>query len=83
MKDDLPQKVNKIECGVINLNNSDQEGSHWTAYYKNSDKKYYFDSYGIAPPPKQLVTYLGSENLIYNRKDFKIKTIHLSVVTYV
>jgi len=53
MKDALPQKINKIECGIIN---SDE----------NNDKKYYFDSYGNAPPPQQLVKYLGSENLFYN-----------------
>jgi hypothetical protein len=23
MKDELPQKINKIECGIINLENSD------------------------------------------------------------
>ena len=68
MKDELPQKINTIECGIINLENFGQEGSHWTAYYKNNNKKYYFDSYGEAPPPKQLVRYLGSKNLIYNRR---------------
>lgn len=39
MKDELPKKFNKIECGIINLENSDKERSHWTAYYKNNDKK--------------------------------------------
>jgi hypothetical protein len=66
MKDELPQKVNKVECGIINLENSSEEGSHWVAYYKNNDKKYYFDSYGNAPPPKELVKYLGPENLFCN-----------------
>jgi len=62
----LPQKINKIECDIINLENSDENGSHWTAYYKNNDKKYYFDSCGNAPPPQQLAEYLGSENFFYN-----------------
>ena len=62
MKDRLPQKVNKI----IHLENSSEEGSHWVAYYKNNDNKYYFDSYGNAPSPKELVKYLGPENLFYN-----------------
>ena len=31
-----------------------------------SNKKYYFDSYGYAPPPKELVKYLGPESLVYN-----------------
>ena len=71
MKGGLPQKINTIECGIINLENSDQEGSHWTAYYKNNSKKYYFDSYGNAPPPKQLFKYLGSKNMIYNKIIFQ------------
>jgi hypothetical protein len=71
MKDALPEKVNEIECGIINLNTSDQEGSHWTAYYKNKHEKYYYDSYGDANPPKQLVLYLGPKNLIYNRRRYQ------------
>ena len=71
MKDELPQKINKIQCGIINLENTNQNGSHWVAYYKNNDEKYYFDSYGNAPPPKELVKYLGPENLFYNSKRFQ------------
>jgi hypothetical protein len=64
MKDELPQKINKIE-------NANQSGSHWVAYYKNNDEKCYFDSYGNVPPPKELVKYLGPENLFYNSKRFQ------------
>lgn len=65
MKDGLSEKVNEIESGIINLGNSDEEGSHWTAYYtKNNDKKYYLESYGNARPPNLLVKCLGSKNLI-------------------
>ena len=71
MKDELPKKVKETECGIINLENSYQEGSHWTAYHKNKNKKYYFVSYGDAPPPKELVRYLGSRNLIYNNWGFQ------------
>jgi len=71
MKDKLLQKVNNIECGIINLQNSNESGSHWVAYYKNNDKKYYFDSYGNAPLPKELVKYLGAENLFYNSTRFQ------------
>ena len=38
MKEGLPQKVNKVECGIINLENSSEEESHSVAYYKNNDK---------------------------------------------
>jgi hypothetical protein len=68
MKDALPQKINDVECGIINLKNSNEDGCHWAAYYKNKDIKYYFNTYGCTPPPKQLVKYLGSENL-YNNND--------------
>jgi len=68
MKDELPQRPKNIECGIINLENQNQEGSHWTAYYKNKDLKYYFDSYGNIVPPIELVKYLGKNNLYYNEK---------------
>ena len=38
MKDELPKNVHKVECDIINLEDSSKEGSHWTAYYKNNDK---------------------------------------------
>lgn len=69
MKDELPLKTNKVECGIINLQNSSKPGSHWTAYYKTlCNFKYYFDSYGNACPPKELVKYLGKNNLFYNEE---------------
>jgi hypothetical protein len=55
MKDELPKKINKIECCIINLQDSNEEGSHWVAYYKNNDKKYYFDSYGNIFPPEKFM----------------------------
>ena len=30
MKDELPLKTEKVECGIINLQNSSEVGSHWT-----------------------------------------------------
>jgi hypothetical protein len=66
MRDELPKTPNVRECGVINLGDSSTIGSHWTAYYKNKYEKYYFDSYGDAKPPKELIEYLGGKNLYYN-----------------
>ena len=59
------KKINIIVRGIVNLENSNQSGSHWVAYYKNNNKKYYFDSFGNAPP-KELVKYLGPKKLFYN-----------------
>lgn len=67
MRDTLPETPNVIECGIINLDDSKSRGSHWTAYYKNKMDKFYFDSYGKAKPPRELVSYLGGDRLTYNR----------------
>lgn len=67
MKDELPLRPKRNECGILNLENSDEDGSHWVAYFKRGMDKYYFDSYGDAKPPKELINYLGSDNLYYNK----------------
>ena len=50
MRDTLPTTSNDKECGIVNLNTSKQEGSHWTAYYKDGTKRIYFDSFGQITP---------------------------------
>ena len=50
MRDTLPLKPQKIECGVMNLNQSYQAGSHWVCYYKNGNERIYFDSFGQITP---------------------------------
>jgi hypothetical protein len=54
----MMNEINKVshqsnECFIVNLQNSDQSGSHWTAVYKNNNNVYYFDSYG-APVPNEI-----------------------------
>lgn len=66
MRDMLPEKVNKTECGIINLGSILSNGTHWTCYFKNQNQAVYFDSYGDVKPPKELVSYLNVENLEYN-----------------
>lgn len=89
MKDELPVKTKKIECGIINLQNLSEAGSHCTAYYKTScNYKYYFDSYGSTHPPNKLVKYLGKNNLFCNREriqnyDDPPTCGHLCVGTYI
>ena len=34
----------------VNLNTSDQSGSHWVCYYRNGSDRFYFDSYGQITP---------------------------------
>ncbi|CAH1107456.1 unnamed protein product [Psylliodes chrysocephalus] len=66
MKNELPLEPNKNECGILNLNNSNQNGSHWVAWFKKDDFKFYFDSFGDVYPPIELVNYFGKDNLYYN-----------------
>ncbi len=66
MRDTLPDKPKHRECGVINLDSIFNRGTHWTAYYKFGDRAIYFDSYGDANPPQELVKYLNVERLEYS-----------------
>ena len=57
MRDELPTKPHKRECGILNFNTADQQGSHWVGWYKSGDDRVYFDSYAEAPP-MELIRYL-------------------------
>lgn len=70
MRDELPRKPLLDECGILNLNNSTKDGSHWVAWKKIKNKKIYFDSFGNGPPP-ELVKYLGEDNLYYTNDKFQ------------
>ena len=59
MKDELKlMKPNEKETLIVNLNDSDQRGSHWILIYKNRDQKIFFCSYGSSPP-QEVIDYLG------------------------
>lgn len=59
MRDALPPRPRAGEAGVLNLDSSDNPGTHWTAWRVAPKAILYFDSYGC-PPPKEFVTYLRS-----------------------
>jgi hypothetical protein len=67
MSDGLPKKPNKNESGIVNLDKSQNIGTHWICYWKQNNIKFVFDSYG-GVPPKSLIKYLGENNLYYNDK---------------
>ena len=50
MRDTLPKHPQDTECGIVNLNTHDQSGSHWVCYYKQGQKRIYFDSFGQITP---------------------------------
>jgi len=57
MRDEIFGEPLDYECGVVNLNTHTESGSHWICYFKNSTKRYFFDSFGRAPPI-ELIKYL-------------------------
>lgn len=65
MRDELPKRPFKIECGIINLDSSKSSGTHWVAYVKYFNYVEYFDSYGNLKPPIEFIQYVGS-NIHYN-----------------
>jgi hypothetical protein len=66
MTDELPKTARKYECSTVNLDISDHVGTHWICYFKNDKVKYVFDAFG-SNPSRQLVNYLGPDNLYYER----------------
>jgi hypothetical protein len=75
MRDTLPSKINKVECGILNLDISKNNGTHWVCYYKNKDKCYYFDSFGL-DPPLELQNYLNSQIELSTFQIQKFNTHH-------
>lgn len=60
MRDQLPAKIKKNECGIVNLNTSTEPGSHWVCYFKDGTKRIYFDSFGQITP-KEIQSYLKTK----------------------
>ena len=59
MRDSLPKNPYKNENGILNLDDKYGNGTHWVAWFKSGQIKYYFDSYGVQPP-LELKNYLGT-----------------------
>ena len=60
MRDTLPKKPRKQECGIMNFNTSNQSGSHWVCWFKNGLERLYFDSFGCICPD-ELQRYLKTK----------------------
>ena len=58
-RNELPKVLLQRECGILNLDDNSGSGTHWVAWFKSDNLKYYFDSFGIQPP-LELVSYLKS-----------------------
>ena len=46
MRDDFPNSLLKNECGILNLDVSSGNGTHWTTWIKNNNIYFYADSFG-------------------------------------
>ena len=56
------------EAAVINLDDKSGPETHWVAYRKLGKDDMYFDSFGNLKPPKELIEYLGVDEIKYNYK---------------
>ena len=73
LRDNLPVEPKRMECGILNLDDTAGNGTHWVAWYRDK-VKYCFDSYGIQPPD-ELKRYLRS-SIFYNTEQIQPKQEH-------
>ena len=64
-KDNVPILKNN-QSTIINLQDLNQVGSHWTCYLKRNDKIFYFDSYGVAYIPDIIKNQYPKHKFICN-----------------
>ena len=64
LRDTLPKKAKLNECGILNLDSSSGDGTHWVMWFKKGKDKFYCDSYGVQPHI-ELFAYLKSP-IFYN-----------------
>lgn len=71
MRDQLPTKPLKNECGIMNLDSIIGSGTHWVAYWKKGELVIYFDSFGNLTPPIEFVNYMNKFEIFYNREKYQ------------
>ncbi|CAH0560605.1 unnamed protein product [Brassicogethes aeneus] len=76
MQDDLPHKIKQFECGIINLDSSEGDGTHWTAYIKKNKNVLYYVSFGNLMPPTKVASYFYTSTqqpvkITYNHTQFQ------------
>jgi len=58
LRDTFPKKPKRNECAIMNVDNTSGNGTHWVAWFKRGNDKFYFDSFGL-PPPTELKYFLN------------------------
>lgn len=71
MRDTLPRRPKRTECGVVNLDTNAGPGTHWVAYKKCGSQVVYFDSFGNLNPPKELVRYFKNCKVQFNYDQYQ------------
>ena len=56
-----------LDREFVKIDNGSQGGSHWTAFYVENKKSYYFDSFG-GQPDKFLLNQLPKPTICHNYK---------------
>lgn len=72
MKDELTMRNFKNGYYIMNLQNHNQSGSHWTAFIKNGSNVFYCDSFGEYPPQNEYNIFLKTCKDVYiNTQQFQ------------
>ena len=71
MRDNLPKKPWKNESLIVNLDNSNGEGTHWVCFKKTGNFVQYFDSYGNLKPPIEVQEYLKNNYISFNKTAYQ------------
>ena len=60
--------LQKIKDGayMTNLDEYSDIGTHWVALYIQNNDVTYFDSFGVEPIPKEIITFIGNQNIKTN-----------------
>ena len=64
MKDELHAGL-KDNNYIMNLENHNQGGSHWTSFIKRAGKVYYSDSFGCFPPQNEYNLFKTENDFVY------------------
>ena len=82
-RDQLPEEIRKKECGIINLDSIEGQGTHWVCY-RNIDKQMveYFDPFGLIMP-HEILHYLsksGKKVIFFYKMKYKIEILFFAVI---
>ena len=80
-RDALPDKIYKKECGIINLDDIEGQGTHWVCY-RNLEKNLvaYFDLFGLIMPYEIRDYLLTSGKKIILKMKYKIEKLFYAVI---